>query len=213
MKRAVLIVAVGATVLGLGPASAQDIKMKALARGPAAVASERPASKPRARMRLAALVRYAGTTDWSLDEAEVVQEFFATRFDRPLPVSAWGQTTVHDHLGLDHRNALDVAVHPDGREGRALMAFLRSSGIPFVAVRSRVPGSSTGAHIHVGQASERIEPAWRAAIVARMKAERNVPVSDSTRPAVATDEPAADGSRGTDHFADFADKPPSTPPL
>lgn len=210
MKRSILLVAVGVTVIALGPAFAADVKMRAVARGTADVLSQRPTPKPPVRARLNALVRYAGTSDWSLADAEAVQEFFATRFGRPLPVSAWGQTAVHDRLGLDHRNALDVAVHPDGREGRALMTFLRNSGIPFVAVRSRVPGSSTGAHIHVGQASERIPPAWRAANIARIKAERDVLVRDWTRPAVATDEHAGDGSRANDHFSD---KPPASPPL
>jgi hypothetical protein len=152
-------------------------------------------------------VRYAGTSDWSLADAETVQEFWATRFGRPLPVSAWGQTAVHDRLGLDHRQALDVAVHPDSREGRALMAFLRKSGIPFVAIRARVKGSATGAHIHVGQASERIEPAWRVANAARMKAERSL-VVDFTPPAAVPESPAASAARASDQPGE---KPPAPP--
>jgi hypothetical protein len=73
-----------------------------------------------------------------------------------LPVSAFGQTALHDRMGFDHRNALDVAVHPDSPEGRALMQYLLDAGIPFMAWRGAVPGSSTGAHIHVGQPSPRI---------------------------------------------------------
>jgi len=144
MKRAILCAVMGATLLGAGPAFAEDVKMKVLPRGPAEAAIQRRAPKAPVRARLSALVLYAGTSDWSLADAETVQEFFATRFGRPLPVSAWGQTAVHDRLGLDHRQALDVAVHPDSREGRALMAFLRKEGIPFVAIRSRVKGSATG---------------------------------------------------------------------
>jgi hypothetical protein len=120
-----------------------------------AAAREWLAAHPPAREEPVALVRSAGAGAWSLAGAAKVQGFFARQFGRPLPVSAWGQTVVHDRLGFDHRNALDVAVHPDSREGEALMAFLKSAGIPFVAIRSLVPGRATGAHIHVGPESPR----------------------------------------------------------
>jgi hypothetical protein len=84
--------------------------------------------------------------------------FFAEQFGRPLPVSALGQTPVHDRLGFDHRNALDIAVHPDSEEGRSLLVYLRRERIPFLAFRGPVPGASTGAHIHIGTASPRIQP-------------------------------------------------------
>jgi hypothetical protein len=208
MKYAVLCAVVGATVLAGASAFAEDVKMKVLPRGPAEAAIQRRAPKGPVQARLGALVRYAGTTDWSLADAETVQEFFATRFGRPLPVSAWGQSAVHDRLGLDHRNALDVAVHPDSREGRALMAFLRKSGIPFVAIRSRLKGSSTGAHVHVGAASERIEPAARAAFVARMKAERSI-VGDFARPAAVPESPAT----STAHASEQVEEKPLAPPM
>ena len=48
-------------------------------------------------------------------------------------------------------NAIDVALHPDSPEGRALMTYLRTSGIPFIAAWGTVPGQTSGAHIHVGQ--------------------------------------------------------------
>jgi hypothetical protein len=91
----------------------------------------------------------------SIDQLE---GFFAARFGRPLPVSARGQTLVHDRLGLDHQHALDVALHPDTEEGRALVDYLRSHHIPFLAFRGAVPGASTGAHVHVGRASLRLGP-------------------------------------------------------
>jgi hypothetical protein len=49
-----------------------------------------------------------------------------------------------------------VAVHPDTDEGRALTAWLQSRGVPFIAFRSPVPGSATGAHVHVGEPSPRL---------------------------------------------------------
>jgi hypothetical protein len=71
-------------------------------------------------------------------------------------VSAFGQTRLHDRLGFDHHDALDVAVHPDSAEGAALIAWLRASGISFIAFRGAVPGASTGAHVHVGEPSPRV---------------------------------------------------------
>jgi hypothetical protein len=114
--------------------------------------------KPRrnAYLATAALIRYSGAGRWSIVEAAKVQSFFAARFGRSLPVSAYGQTSVHDRLGFDHRNSVDVAVHPDSVEGQALISYLRSMGIPFLAFRNAVPGSATGAHIHIGLPSHRI---------------------------------------------------------
>ncbi len=102
------------------------------------------------------LVRYNGTASWSLAaDLPRLQQFFLSRFGRPLPISALGQTALHDRMGFDHRNALDVGVHPDSPEGRALMEHLRLAGIPFIAAWGAIPGSTSGAHIHVGQPSPR----------------------------------------------------------
>lgn len=103
----------------------------------------------------AALIRYSGTGRWVLTDAAKVQSFFAFKFNHALPISAFGQTPVHDQLGFDHRNSIDVAVSPDSAEGQTLMAYLRSSGIPFIAFRHAVRGSATGAHIHIGYPSRR----------------------------------------------------------
>ncbi len=98
---------------------------------------------------------YNGPGAWSLAEAPKIGRFFVARFGRELPVSAFGQTPVHDRLGFDHRDALDVALHPDSPEGRTLMTYLRGASISFIAFRSAVPGAATGAHIHIGHASHR----------------------------------------------------------
>lgn len=102
------------------------------------------------------MIRFNGIGNWALANASQVQNFFATRFNRALPISAFGQSAVHDRLGFDHRNSIDVAVHPDTAEGQALMAYLRGAGIPFLAFRGAVPGSATGAHLHIGYPSRRI---------------------------------------------------------
>ena len=104
---------------------------------------------------------YRGASAWSLREVAEVERFFTVRFGRALPVSALGQTPLHARLGFDHRNALDVAVHPDGDEGRALIAWLQGRGVPFIAFRSPVSGSATGAHVHVGEPSPRLSAIGR----------------------------------------------------
>ena len=101
------------------------------------------------------LVRYNGSAPWSLADAGKIERYFVNLFERALPVSALGQTPVHDQLRYDHRDAMDVAVHPDSREGQALMDYLRKAGIPFIAFRGRIAGSATGAHIHIGKPSMR----------------------------------------------------------
>jgi len=113
-------------------------------------------ARPGSYYTTAALIRYNGTSHWALADISKVQGFFTSKFNHSLPISAYGQSAVHDHLGFDHRNAVDVAVHPDSAEGQAIMAYLRSQGIPFIAFRYAVPGSATGAHIHVGYPSHRI---------------------------------------------------------
>jgi hypothetical protein len=92
---------------------------------------------------------------WSLAEATKVKEFFLTTFNRPLPLSAFGQSDLHTRWGLDHRNGMDVNLHPDSAEGQALVEFLRAESIPFLVFRGPIPGVATGPHIHVGNRSPR----------------------------------------------------------
>jgi hypothetical protein len=102
------------------------------------------------------VLRFNGSALWKLGDAAKIEEFFVETFGRALPISALGQTATHDQLRFDHRDAMDVALHPDSREGRLLLNFLRHAGIPFVAFRNAVPGSATGAHIHIGNPSARL---------------------------------------------------------
>jgi hypothetical protein len=67
----------------------------------------------------------------------------------------FGQGAIHDRWRLDHRNAMDIQLHPDGPEGRALLDFLQKNGIPYLAFRSAIPGTATGPHIHIGRPSHR----------------------------------------------------------
>ncbi|HEU0252255.1 MAG TPA: hypothetical protein VFR12_04430 [Pyrinomonadaceae bacterium] len=93
---------------------------------------------------------------WSLASLSSVQQFFSKTFGKALPISTIGQSATHNRMGWDHRNSVDVGIHPDSAEGRVLMAHLQSSGIPFLAFRSAIPGVSTGPHIHIGAPSHRL---------------------------------------------------------
>lgn len=109
-------------------------------------------------VRTTAYIRYGGAGMWSLSEAAGIKQFFARRFDRALPIGAFGQSALHNRWGYDHRNAMDVGVNPGTAEGQVLMEYLRANGIPFTAFHSAVPGVATGPHIHIGLPSHRISP-------------------------------------------------------
>jgi len=101
-------------------------------------------------------IRYSGARELSPGEMALLDRQFIGSMGRPLPVSAMGQSDVHTRLGLDHRHAIDLALHPDSVEGRMVMAWLRERGIGFMAFRAARAGAATGAHIHVGRPSERL---------------------------------------------------------
>jgi hypothetical protein len=82
---------------------------------------------------------------------------FEKKFDRPMPVSARGETAVHRALGFDHSGRIDVAVLPDSAEGKWLRAYLEKKDIPYYAFRIAIAGKATGAHIHVGPGSTRLQ--------------------------------------------------------
>ena len=103
----------------------------------------------------ATLLRYNGAAAWSLADAPKIEKFFQQTFGRALPISALGQTGTHDRLRFDHHDAMDVALHPESKEGQTLLNYLRQVGIPFIAFRGAVAGAATGAHIHIGKPSRR----------------------------------------------------------
>jgi hypothetical protein len=114
------------------------------------------AARRKSYVTTAALIRFSGSAGWMIRDAAKVGNFFSSKFGRALPISAFGQSETHNRLGWDHSNSMDVALHPDSAEGQALIAFLRSAGIPFLAFRTAIPGSSTGPHIHIGYPSHRL---------------------------------------------------------
>jgi hypothetical protein len=102
-----------------------------------------------------AYFRYDGPARWSLSNAGTIQTFFYSKFHRQLPISAFGQSELHNQMGFDHSNAMDVGLNPDSAEGRALISYLESAGIPFIAFRRAVPGAASGPHIHIGRPSHK----------------------------------------------------------
>ncbi len=100
-------------------------------------------------------IRYTGAGAWALAQAPKIENFFQQTFRRPLPIAVFGQGAIHNQWRLDHRNAMDISLNPDGAEGQALIRFLQSNGIPFSAFRGAIPGVATGPHIHIGMPSHR----------------------------------------------------------
>ena len=100
-------------------------------------------------------IRFNGAGGFLLSNTGKIQSFFLQKFNRPLPIAVFGQGAIHDRWRLDHHNAMDISLNPDGPEGQALMEFLRMNGIPFSAFRGAIPGVATGPHIHIGLPSHR----------------------------------------------------------
>ena len=100
--------------------------------------------------------RFDGGGLFTAFDFHLVEAAFTAHFGKPLPVSAMGETAVHRALGFDHRDRVDVAVHPDQPEGLWLRQYLEAHGLPYFAFRQAMRGKSTGAHIHIGPGSTRL---------------------------------------------------------
>lgn len=109
----------------------------------------------RGLVRTTSFTRYTGSPGWGLAEAWKIQRFFSDTFKRELPIAVFGQGAIHERWRLDHRNAMDISLHPDSAEGQALLNFLQKNGIPYLAFRAAIPGTATGPHIHIGRPSHR----------------------------------------------------------
>jgi hypothetical protein len=108
-----------------------------------------------------AMIRYDGNGVFGLGDLPTISSEFEKRFHHALPVSALGQTLVHQSMGLDHRNRVDVALNPDQPEGVWLRGFLESLRVPYLAFRSAVAGAATAPHIHIGTGSTHLKLAQR----------------------------------------------------
>jgi hypothetical protein len=116
-----------------------------------ALAAESPARGPGP-----ARERYDGDGVFTTAQFKKVLLAFEDEFQKPLPVSARGDTAIHRALGFDHRGRVDIAVNPDHPEGVWLRRFLERERIPYYAFRAMLPGKATGAHIHIGPPSLRL---------------------------------------------------------
>jgi hypothetical protein len=96
---------------------------------------------------------YVGTKAFSTADFRRLNVAFQKKFGGKLPVSAMGMTPLHRSLGFDHRGRIDVALNPDGDEGRWLRTYLEQSNVSYFAFRGRVRRKATGAHIHIGPPS------------------------------------------------------------
>jgi len=56
---------------------------------------------------------------WLLSQAPKIEVFFQQTFKHPLPIAVFGQGAIHNQWRLDHRNAMDISLNPDGAEGQA----------------------------------------------------------------------------------------------
>ena len=106
-------------------------------------------------VRTGSFIRFTGSSGWGLGQAYKIQRFFSDTFKKELPITVFGQGAIHDRWRLDHRNSMDISLHPDSTEGQALLSFLQQNGIPYLAFRSAIPGTATGPHIHIGRPSHR----------------------------------------------------------
>jgi len=120
------------------------------------IAKAQELAKTKTLVKTTSMITRSTVGSWSLASLGMIQTFFSRTFGRPLPTSAIGQSATHNSMGWDHRNSVDVALHPDSSEGRALIAYLQKAGIPFLAFRAAIPGVATGPHIHIGSPSHRL---------------------------------------------------------
>ena len=108
-----------------------------------------------------AMMRYDGNGLFTLNDLPTIANEFERKFHRTLPVSALGQTLLHQSMGLDHRNRVDIALNPDAAEGIWLRQLLEHLKIPYLAFHSAVAGAATAPHIHIGPGSTKLTLAKR----------------------------------------------------
>ncbi|MBV8707183.1 MAG: hypothetical protein JO028_08330 [Acidobacteriaceae bacterium] len=104
-----------------------------------------------------AMIRYDGNGSFSTADLATISAQFQRRFGKALPISALGQTLVHQAMGLDHRGRVDVALNPETPEGLWLRKLLEKLHVPYLAFRTAIIGAATAPHIHIGPGSSRLK--------------------------------------------------------
>ena len=102
-----------------------------------------------------AMLKFDGDGHFDTEDLAVISSEFEQQFHYPLPITARGQTSLHQSLGFDHRGKVDVGLNPETPEGIWLRHFLEDHQVPYIAFRAAVPGSATAPHIHLGTGSTR----------------------------------------------------------
>ncbi len=102
------------------------------------------------------MVKFEGNGHFDKGDLALIASEFELHFNYPLPITARGQTSLHQSLGFDHRGKIDVGLNPEKLEGIWLRHFLEDRQIPYIAFRSALKGSATAPHIHLGTGSSRI---------------------------------------------------------
>lgn len=89
---------------------------------------------------------YGGVSDW-----------YKSTFKSDIPVKNLGASDFERKAGWEHSRAFDVGLHPDTDQGRQLISYLNSQGIPYSAFTGAISKGgktvATGPHIHVGPPS------------------------------------------------------------
>ena len=108
-----------------------------------------------------AMVKFEGSGHFDHNDFVMIASSFEQQFHYPLPVTAHGQTALHQSLGLNHHGKIDVGINPEEPEGIWLRHYLEEHQIPYIAFRAAVRGAATAPHIHLGTGSTRIGLAQR----------------------------------------------------
>jgi hypothetical protein len=108
-----------------------------------------------------AMLKFEGSGHFRQRDFPAIAAEFEQQFHYPLPVTARGETHLHQAFGLDHRGKIDVGLNPEEPEGIWLRRLLEDRQIPYIAFRMAVPGAATAPHVHIGTGSSRIGLAQR----------------------------------------------------
>jgi len=122
-----------------------------------AAAEEQYQRDAQAALARSVMIRFDGSGAFDPADLNKIRARYEKHFGATLPISALGQTLVHQAMGLDHRNRVDVALNPDSAEGVWLRSLLQHLNIPYLAFRAAVPGAATAPHIHIGTGSSRLK--------------------------------------------------------
>ena len=133
------------------------------------------------------MVKFEGNGHFDKGDLALIASEFELHFSYPLPITARGQTSLHQSLGFDHRGKVDVGLNPEKPEGVWLRHFLEDRQIPYIAFRSAVKGSATAPHIHLGTGSSRIGSAVMQSVILQGPAKAAVAPSRGNVMALARD--------------------------